>query len=73
MWFLAAGRSFAGQLAFAPGALVDDLAAPVVGHFLPFARLEPGPQTAGAKAGSAIEAALFDAGGFDCHRVTYFR
>jgi hypothetical protein len=58
--FLAAGRSFAGQLFFAPGALVDDLVAPVVGHLLPLARFEPGSQAAGAKACPAVEPALFD-------------
>jgi hypothetical protein len=59
--FLAAGRSFAGQFFFAPGALVDDLVAPVVGHLLPLARFEPGAQAARAKACPAVESALFDA------------
>jgi hypothetical protein len=58
--FLAVGRSFAGHFTFAPGALVDDLVTPMVGHLFPFARLELGPQTAGTKAGPAIEAALLD-------------
>jgi len=61
MGFLAAERSFVGQLSFALGALVDDLVAPVVGHLLPLARLGPGSQAARAKACSAVEPALFDA------------
>jgi hypothetical protein len=73
MGFLGAGLSLAGQLAFALDALVDDLVAPVVGHFLPFARFKPGPQAARAKAGAAIEAAKLDTGGFDCHGAGYFR
>jgi hypothetical protein len=55
-----AGRLFAGKLAFAPGALIDDLVAPVVGHLFPFACLKLGPQTADAQARPAIEAALLD-------------
>ena len=57
-----AGRLFARKLAFAPGALIDDMVAPVVGHLFPFACLGPGSQAACAKAGLAVEATLFDAG-----------
>jgi hypothetical protein len=67
------GCSFAGQFAFAPGALVNDLVTPVVGHFLPLARFGLGSQAPRAKAGPAIEAALLDTWGFDCHYANYLR
>jgi hypothetical protein len=56
---LKAGRevSLACDLALPARAIVNDLVTPVVSHFLPFARLDLGPQAAGAQAGAAIEAA----------------